>query len=107
MSGLQINNNLDELFALLNFLDPKQFNDLAGYKKRFENLDSELVQEVQSAYDFFKCSGAERQIRTDMLKPRFLRRVKERVLDLPPLHSIIVPMSLRPLQKRVRRRCSF
>ena len=65
-------------------LEPEKFNDLAGYKTQFETLDKERVGEVQ-----------------EMLKPHFLRRTKEMVLDLPPLNSIIVRLSLRPLQKRV------
>jgi hypothetical protein len=46
----QINNNLDELFALLKFLDNKKFSNTAELKKRYENLDATLIAEVQGMH---------------------------------------------------------
>lgn len=35
------------------------------------------------------------------VRPYFLRRTKEQVLSLPPLGEVIVPVSMRPLQKQI------
>ncbi|WVQ96611.1 hypothetical protein IAU59_003716 [Kwoniella sp. CBS 9459] len=84
MTGTPLNNNLRELFSLLNFLDPANFGDLDDLEERFENLNETLVQELH-----------------EMIKPYILRRIKADVLKLPPKIEIIVPISLSPLQKQV------
>ncbi|WVF69124.1 hypothetical protein IAT40_003898 [Kwoniella sp. CBS 6097] len=84
LTGTPLNNNLRELFNLLNFLDPATFSDLYDLEKRFENLNETLVQELH-----------------EMIKPYILRRIKADVLKLPPKIEIIVPISLSPLQKQV------
>lgn len=84
LTGTPVNNNLDELFNLLHFIDPDTFHDLDDLHTRYEVLDSALVEEVQ-----------------ELAKPYFLRRTKEAVLDLPPLSEHIVPLSMSPLQKIV------
>ncbi|OCF38336.1 hypothetical protein I317_07902 [Kwoniella heveanensis CBS 569] len=84
LTGTPLNNNLRELFNLLNFLDPSTFSDLLDLEKRFENLNETLVQELH-----------------EMIKPYILRRIKADVLKLPPKIEIIVPISLSPLQKQV------
>lgn len=58
-----------ELFNLMNFLDPDQWNDLAALEKEYdqENLNEESVKALH-----------------ERLGPYFLRRVKAEVLKLPP-----------------------
>lgn len=58
-----------ELFNLMNFLDPDQWNDLAALEKEYdqENLNEESVKALH-----------------ERLRPYFLRRVKAEVLKLPP-----------------------
>ncbi|WWC62726.1 uncharacterized protein I303_105323 [Kwoniella dejecticola CBS 10117] len=84
LTGTPLNNNLRELFNLLNFLDPSTFKELEDLEKRFENLNETLITELH-----------------EMIKPYILRRIKADVLKLPPKIEIIVPISLTPLQKQV------
>lgn len=84
LTGTPINNNLDELFNLLNFIDPRNFDNLEELHEKYETLTPELVEEVQQ-----------------LAQPYFLRRTKEAVLNLPPLSEVIVPLSMSPLQKMV------
>lgn len=85
LSGTPLNNNIGELFNLLTFIDPDgEWSDIQELKKKYEVLTTELIDELQPK-----------------LKPYFLRRIKVGVLDLPPKKELIVPISLRPLQKRI------
>ncbi|KAL7423006.1 hypothetical protein Q5752_002304 [Cryptotrichosporon argae] len=82
LTGTPLNNNLRELFNLLNFLDADTFRALEDLEARFADLNEGLVQELH-----------------EMIKPYILRRIKADVLKLPPKVEIIVPISLSPLQK--------
>ncbi|KAI0322695.1 hypothetical protein OF83DRAFT_1092474 [Amylostereum chailletii] len=84
MTGTPLNNNIRELFNLMNFLDPENWHDLAKLEKEFEVLTEELVKDLHQR-----------------LKPYFLRRIKAQVLKLPPKNEVIVPVSLAPLQKEM------
>ncbi|QRW05377.1 chromodomain-helicase-DNA-binding protein 4 [Ceratobasidium sp. AG-Ba] len=88
MTGTPLNNNIRELFNLMNFLDPQQWNNLDALEKEYdqENLTEKLLASLH-----------------DRLRPYFLRRQKAEVLDLPDKHEVIVPVSLAPIQKRVMR----
>ncbi|KAF9155730.1 hypothetical protein DFQ26_009637, partial [Actinomortierella ambigua] len=85
LTGTPLQNNIRELFSLMNFLDPVKFADVAELEKKYENLDKEAVEELHS-----------------ILKPFFLRRTKDEVLkDLPPKSEVIVPVGMSPLQKEI------
>lgn len=56
-----------ELFNLMNFLDPLNWNNLEALAKEHEELTEELVKALH-----------------ERLKPYFLRRIKSQVLKLPP-----------------------
>ncbi|KAL5519231.1 hypothetical protein ACEPAH_914 [Sanghuangporus vaninii] len=84
MTGTPLNNNIRELFNLMNFLDPDKWNDLEALTKEFEELDEERVKELH-----------------ERLRPYFLRRMKAEVLDLPAKNEVIVPVSMAPLQKEI------
>ena len=87
MTGTPLNNNIGELFNLLNWLEPRgQWRDIKALNRKYEVLTKELIDELQPK-----------------LKPYFLRRLKSEVLDLPPKTELIVPTSLRPIQKRIYR----
>ncbi|KAG6854234.1 hypothetical protein C0991_009252 [Blastosporella zonata] len=104
MTGTPLNNNIRELFNLMNFLDPNEWKDLERLEKEHEELTEELVKQLHNK-----------------LRPYFLRRLKSEVLQLPPkvIHSVqnvynsvitksnqnevIVPVSMAPLQKEVYR----
>ncbi|CAE6521305.1 unnamed protein product [Rhizoctonia solani] len=88
MTGTPLNNNIRELFNLMNFLDPKDWSNLDELEKEYdqENLTEELVTRLH-----------------ERLRPYFLRRQKAEVLDLPVKHEVIVPVSLVPIQKDIMR----
>ncbi|KAF8640689.1 hypothetical protein AX17_000345 [Amanita inopinata Kibby_2008] len=86
MTGTPLNNNIRELFNLMNFLDPKEWHDLDALEKEYEELTEELVKQLHNR-----------------LRPYFLRRVKSEVLELPPKNEVIVPVSMAPLQREVYR----
>lgn len=67
MTGTPINNNIREIFNLMNFLDPPQWNDLNALEKQFETLSPELLDVLH-----------------EKLRPYFLRRTKAEVMrELP------------------------
>jgi hypothetical protein len=85
MTGTPLNNNIGELFNLLKWLDPGgEWDDVEALKKKYEVLTPELIESLQPR-----------------LKPFFLRRLKADVVNLPPKTELIVPVSLRPVQKRL------
>ncbi|KAF8634457.1 hypothetical protein AX15_000900 [Amanita polypyramis BW_CC] len=86
MTGTPLNNNVRELFNLMNFLDPENWSDLDALEKEYEELTEERVKELHNK-----------------LRPYFLRRIKSEVLELPPKNEVIVPVSMAPLQREVYR----
>ncbi|TFK56559.1 hypothetical protein OE88DRAFT_1730039 [Heliocybe sulcata] len=86
MTGTPLNNNMRELFNLMNFLDPKEWNDLEALEQEYETLTEDLVKQLHTR-----------------LRPYFLRRTKGEVLPLPPKNEVIVPVSMSPLQKEIYR----
>ncbi|KAF7310762.1 SNF2 family DNA-dependent ATPase [Mycena chlorophos] len=86
MTGTPLNNNIRELFNLMNFLDPKQWADLEALEKEHEELTEDLIKDLHAR-----------------LRPYFLRRIKSQVLKLPPKNEVIVPVSMAPLQKEIYR----
>ncbi|ETS63969.1 hypothetical protein PaG_02303 [Moesziomyces aphidis] len=87
MTGTPLNNNTTELFNLLNWLEPGgQWKDVKALEAEYSALKPEVIEELQQR-----------------LRPYFLRRLKKEVLDLPPKIELIVPTSLRPIQKRIYR----
>ncbi|GMK53689.1 hypothetical protein CspeluHIS016_0102750 [Cutaneotrichosporon spelunceum] len=87
LTGTPLNNNLRELFNLLNFLDKDNFNDLRELERRFENINETLIIELHK-----------------MLKPYIPRRVKADVLKLPPKIETIVPISMTASQRLLYKR---
>merc|ERR1712012_529411 len=86
LTGTPLQNNLEELFYLLNFLTPGKFNDLSKFQNDFENI------------------GKEDQVRLlhELLGPRMLRRLKADVLkNMPSKSEHIVRTNLAPAQKKV------
>merc|ERR1719422_2266011 len=86
LTGTPLQNNLEELFYLLNFLTPGKFNDLEQFQTNFEDI------------------GKEEQVRMlhELLGPHMLRRLKADVLkNMPSKSECIVRTNLAPLQKKV------
>lgn len=78
LSGTPLQNNVNELFSLLNFLEPTQFSSCEEFLQEFGALKSETeVQKLQL-----------------LLKPMMLRRLKEDVeKSIAPKEETVVEVS--------------
>ncbi|XP_066991468.2 chromodomain-helicase-DNA-binding protein Mi-2 homolog isoform X2 [Anabrus simplex] len=85
LTGTPLQNNLEELFHLLNFLCKDKFNDLADFQNEFADISKE--EQVKRLHE--------------MLGPHMLRRLKADVLkSMPSKSEIIVRVELSPMQKK-------
>lgn len=86
LTGTPIQNNLSELWSLLNFIEPNVFNDLQKFLVNYEEqMKMESLQKLQEA-----------------LNPFLLRRMKEEVeSSIPPLMETIIDVELTSVQKIV------
>ena len=88
LTGTPLQNNLEELFMLMHFIDPKKFthNEVETFLEDYENIDTkEQIEELHN-----------------MLKPHLLRRMKNDVLGhLPPKKEQIVLVEMSHEQKEV------
>jgi len=85
LTGTPLQNNLEELFHLLNFLCPQKFVNREMFLAEFEDI------------------GKEDQIKKlhEMLGPHMLRRLKADVLKgMPTKSEFIVRIELSPMQKK-------
>jgi ATP-dependent DNA helicase len=94
LTGTPLQNNLAELWSLLNFLMPEIFNDLEVFEEWFDSLtQNEEVLDVNSNQKSSIVTSLHQ-----ILKPFLLRRVKTEVtLDLPKKREYILyaPMTLK------------
>ena len=88
LTGTPLQNNLEELWALLNFLQPQRFFSEEEFREQYGQLRrSEDVLKLQ-----------------ELLKPLMLRRLKEDVeKSIPVKEETIVEVELTSLQKRYYR----
>jgi hypothetical protein len=87
LTGTPLQNDLRELFNIMNFIQPKEFHGTEA--KDYIDMTTANVEELHNR-----------------LRPHLLRRTKEEVLKtLPPKYELIVPLSMTPLQKRVYKEC--
>ena len=88
LTGTPLQNNIDELFSLLNFLEPKQFACSIAFLSEFGNCQTdEQVGKIQ-----------------EILKPMMLRRLKEDVeKSLIPKEETIIEVELTNIQKKYYR----
>jgi len=84
ITGTPIQNNIEELWSLLNFIEPKIFDNFETFNQLYGNLENvEQVNTLQSK-----------------LKNHLLRRLKEDVENsIPPLTETIVNVELTTIQK--------
>lgn len=85
LTGTPLQNNLEELFHLLNFLSSQKFNDLATFQNEFADISKE--EQVKKLHE--------------LLGPHMLRRLKADVLkNMPSKSEFIVRVELSPMQKK-------
>ncbi|KAI9333127.1 hypothetical protein BDR26DRAFT_912331 [Obelidium mucronatum] len=89
LSGTPLQNNMRELFNLMNFLDSETWTDTKDLASRFgiENIkdDDSIIPKIH-----------------EYLRPYFLRRTKKEVLTfLPPKAEVVVPIQLTVVQKEL------
>ncbi|KAJ6258896.1 Chromatin remodeling factor mit1 [Drechslerella dactyloides] len=84
LTGTPLQNNIRELFNLLQFLDPKSIN-AEELEAKYAEVNKENLHELH-----------------DMIRPFFLRRTKAQALkDLPPISDVIVPLTVTKLQQKL------
>ncbi|KAI5169944.1 hypothetical protein PAEPH01_1120 [Pancytospora epiphaga] len=87
LSGTPIQNNLNELWALFNFIDPSRFNNMNSFLEEYKMERTEDVEKLQM-----------------LLKPLMLRRMKEDVeTSIPMKEETIIEVELTTIQKRYYR----
>lgn len=80
LTGTPLQNNIQEFWSLLNFLDPVKFSNMEEFVKEFgEMSDQAQVKKLRKIID-----------------PLMLRRLKNEVEKIPPLEEIIIecPMTM-------------
>ncbi|KAL8539594.1 hypothetical protein ACS0TY_001269 [Phlomoides rotata] len=84
LTGTPLQNNLDELFMLMHFLDAGKFGSLEDFQEEFKDINQE--EQISRLHN--------------MLYPHLLRRVKKDVMkELPPKKELILRIELSSMQK--------
>ncbi len=88
MTGTPLQNNVEELWSLMNFVEPNNFSSRENFMDRYKDMETEnQVRSLQKK-----------------IAPHMLRRVKEDVAhDIPPKEETMVDVELTMLQKRYYR----
>lgn len=103
LTGTPLQNNLKELWSLLNFILPDIFQDLALFELWFDF--DEIAEFGDASHEekrMLKMNMQQLLIKNlhSILKPFLLRRLKRDVIkDLPPKKEYIIYSSLSPLQR--------
>ncbi|KAF1751258.1 hypothetical protein GCK72_017812 [Caenorhabditis remanei] len=85
LTGTPLQNNLEELFHLLNFLSKERFNQLEAFTAEFSEISKE--DQIEKLHN--------------LLGPHMLRRLKADVLTgMPSKSELIVRVELSPMQKK-------
>lgn len=86
LTGTPIQNNTEELWSLLNYIEPERFQKLEDFKEKFGDLNnSDQIDNLHT-----------------ILKPFLLRRMKEDVeASIPPLQETIIDVELTTTQKTI------
>ena len=88
LTGTPIQNNMDELWSLLNIINPEKFKDREIFLDEFGNMKDKRAVEALH----------------ETIKPHMLRRLKEDVeKGIPPLEETIIEVELTILQKQCYR----
>ncbi|GIX63108.1 SNF2 helicase, putative [Babesia caballi] len=100
ITGTPLQNNLKELWALLNFLFPEVFASAEEFEIEFDLVGpKELSQEERESRNL----GIIARLH-EILRPFMLRRSKKDVLtDMPPKNELLLMIPLSTMQKRLYR----
>lgn len=111
LTGTPLQNNLAELWSLLNFILPDVFHDFATFQNYFNFSEFESLVEVenengedaesQKEFNTLVSMGIRKALVNNLhtiLKPFILRRLKKDVLTLPPKREYIIYSELSSLQ---------
>lgn len=87
LSGTPLQNNISELWSLLNFIDPARFSNVSHFLEEFKMKNINDVEKLQG-----------------LLRPLMLRRMKEDVeKSIPMKEETIIEVELTMIQKRFYR----
>ncbi|KAI3405653.2 IRC5 [Candida oxycetoniae] len=108
ITGTPLQNNLNELWSLLNFILPDIFHDLELFQQwfNFDELtkfeqDEEQDEETRKLIKYNIQETLIKNLHT-ILKPFILRRLKKDVIrDLPPKKEYLIHIPLTNLQKKI------
>ena len=104
LSGTPIQNNLDELWSLLNFVNPQIFDDLSVFQSwfGFRDIGQKNSHKATSEEEVLMEQKKNQTVSKlhEILRPFLLRRIKTDVLkDMPPKKEVIVYSGMSKLQK--------
>ncbi len=88
LTGTPIQNNMNELWSLMNVIDPETFDDCDDFMEQYDNMQSkDQVDDLHS-----------------VIRPYILRRLKEDVeKSVPPKEETVIEVELTVLQKQYYR----
>lgn len=101
LTGTPLQNNLAELWSLLNFLLPEIFDDLGSFEAWF---DANSINDAESSERLIKQERSESVLSMmhQILTPFMLRRLKSDVdLKIPPKKEVLVYAPLTQLQREM------
>lgn len=109
LTGTPLQNNLNELWSLLNFILPDIFHDLELFQQWFDfdqlaNFEQNV--EDEETKNLIKLNIQETLVKNlhTILKPFILRRLKkDAIQDLPPKKEYLIHISLTELQRKIYR----
>lgn len=103
LTGTPLQNNLEELFHLLNFLSSQKFNDLATFQNEFADISKE--EQVKKLHELLGPHML-RRLKADVLKVCYLIIIITKFLiclftqNMPSKSEFIVRVELSPMQKK-------
>lgn len=103
ITGTPIQNNLHELWSLLNFLMPSVFNDSSEFDKMYEEMTGDYSKGNIQSDDVISRHVSTMQ---KIIKPFILRRLKAEVdRTIPPKKELYVFVGMTTMQRNIYKKC--